>query len=304
MFAGTSRPIDGDAGAIEKATPMQIEFVLSDYLVSVGAAMFLCVALSELGNARHIGLPKSALGSLFLLVIGACFGSLALPGTEGPLASLRAFLNLSEIVSIPGLSLLLICMVVAYLATTLNPGEGDVPTRIVCAVGAVTAIALCAYLLYHTVHLGAMSKRGTLLYSIAFVTNAITTGYVLFSLSCQLDANAKEPTSFERRLAVIVCALQSLAFAAFTASFILQLSQGIVVMPDASTAATVTACWIAFFVFGLVGTVLCGIWTARAKGGGDGAKRQRRSLALLLAASVVAGCMLQCIMQLSSTWMI
>lgn len=283
---------------------MQIEFVLSDYLVSVGASVFLCVALSELGNARHVGLPKSALGSLFLLVIGACFGSLASPGSEGPLASLRAFFNLSEIVSIPGLSLLLIFMVVAYLATTLNPGEGDLLTRTACAVGAVTAVALCAYLLYHTVHLGAMSKRGTLLYSIAFVTNAIATGYVLFSLSCQLDTNAKEATAFERRLAVITCALQSLAFAAFTASFVLQLSKGAAVTPSAATTATVAACWIAFSVFGLGGTVLCGIRIANSEGAGEIEKRQKADLARLLAVSVVAGIMLQCIMQLSSTWMI
>ena len=281
---------------------MGFEFVLSDYLVCVGAMAFFSVALSELVRASHTGLPKSALGSLFLLVAGACFGSLGASGETTPLEVIRAFLSLSNIVSVQGLSLLLIVTIIVYLAGTLHPGESDVPTRVICLFGAVVSLVLCAYLLYHTVQLGEMSLRGMALYAVAFVTNAMVTGFTLFVISCQFDLGAEEVSPGERTLVLVACAMQVVAFGCFTASFLLQLSTGGMLVPSELVGTSVSALWTSFAVVGLGGTLVAGVAFYRAKAAQHRAQRERTVLLCLLGCSVASGIVLQGILQLSNWW--
>lgn len=280
---------------------MQLEFILSDYFASVGAVVFLCVALSELGETRHLGLPKSALASLFLLVIAACLGSLVTSSTSGPLQDIRELLNMTNIISIPGLSLLLLFAEIAYLATTLTPQEGNFFTRVFCAIGVIVAVALCVYLLFHTIHLGAMSERGTALYAFAFLANAFGTGYILFVFFCQFDPGITSMSAFDQRITLAVCVLQITAYLSFTASFIVQLAGGISVSPSLPYAIAIIVSWLCLILFGIA-RLTKHTYALVKHTDLFSVKFQRHLLRRVLLCSILAGIALQCIIQLSDNW--
>lgn len=274
---------------------MDAETVLSYYLICSGAMLFLAVAGVQLFERSNQSLKRGALGALFFVVLGLCAGILSSPGERDPVSILSEFFGLSfGSASVRIISLLLVLALLAYLAVLLYARDSVVAVRSCCIIGAVFALAILGYLVYHSTNLSRDIAPEATLFGISLVTDACMTGLAVFHLTFwpweNEDAVPRKVLVATRNALVF----SSVVHAAFAVSYFA--IGGFDRMFSPSSAISPILAWLALLASGIGISLWC-----RARLDPDRAADSQKEflklpLLLLLAATILAMISLQAIL--------
>ena len=238
---------------------LDAETVLSYFLISAGAALFLPLTLTQILTGPDRNLRGGALISLFLIVIGLCMGILSSPLDRDPIFILREFLGLSYDVStlVRTFSLLLVLSILVYLVVLLYTTKTELLLKVFSALGAACAALVLVFLAIHDTQAAVVVSEALALHGATLVVNACVTGYSLFCLSLPADEDLLGRLSWPVAVLRIVLATEALVSLTFVLSNILV--GGLAFGPEPAARWTCLALWFLFLAAGVGG----GIWSLR-----------------------------------------